>query len=212
MNKSLNAVLAGVAVATVGTTIAASPAQAFLNGGIVVNGAAMFNGSENFPATDTIEFNDEFLSVATGDFSTRYDTNMLGEVEVTPMEIAFVGMSGADEALYSYNGLMPFLDFNDGLSFNLDASTPTNLMDRIVLGGGTIFNIGEINGVFVDAADNIVGMGSLTANGNITQGFTIEINTVPEPLTILGTGLALGFGTLFKKSQGAKKEQEVAKN
>ena len=34
-----------------------------------------------------------------------------------------------------------------------------------------------------------------------TQSFqiTLETEEVPEPLTILGTGVALGFGAIFKK-------------
>lgn len=38
---------------------------------------------------------------------------------------------------------------------------------------------------------------------------TITPEPVPEPLTILGTGLALGFGGLFKKQQGKRKSSQA---
>lgn len=36
-----------------------------------------------------------------------------------------------------------------------------------------------------------------------------DVEPVPEPLTILGTGLALGFGGLFKKQQSKKQGQKA---
>ncbi|MGL5081257.1 MAG: PEP-CTERM sorting domain-containing protein [Microcoleaceae cyanobacterium] len=38
---------------------------------------------------------------------------------------------------------------------------------------------------------------------------SIEVEAVPEPLTILGTGMALGFGGLFKKELDKKKKTKV---
>ena len=37
-----------------------------------------------------------------------------------------------------------------------------------------------------------------------TFSFDIEAEPVPEPITLLGTGAALGFGILMKKKKGAK--------
>ena len=34
--------------------------------------------------------------------------------------------------------------------------------------------------------------------------FDIDAEPVPEPITLLGTGAALGFGVLLKKKKGAK--------
>ncbi len=40
------------------------------------------------------------------------------------------------------------------------------------------------------------------AGGNAGE-YGAVVQTVPEPLTILGTGMALGLGTLFKKKRGS---------
>ncbi len=42
--------------------------------------------------------------------------------------------------------------------------------------------------------------------GNLSNT-TLTISAVPEPLTILGTGIALGFGTLFKREMSKKNKR-----
>ena len=38
----------------------------------------------------------------------------------------------------------------------------------------------------------------------------VEVEMVPEPLTILGSFTALGFGTFFKRKVGKKAQQDKA--
>ncbi|ACK73116.1 hypothetical protein PCC7424_4757 [Gloeothece citriformis PCC 7424] len=47
------------------------------------------------------------------------------------------------------------------------------------------------------------------ANGNAI--FTIRQNAVPEPLTIVGVGTALGFGSFFKRQQGKNPKKNKTK-
>jgi hypothetical protein len=48
----------------------------------------------------------------------------------------------------------------------------------------------------------------LGVSGNATSG-NVTSTAIPEPLTILGTGLALGFGGLFKSKSSKKQSAEV---
>lgn len=47
--------------------------------------------------------------------------------------------------------------------------------------------------------------GSERFNGN---NFGVSAKPIPEPLTILGTTIALGFGAMFKRKNTFKKETE----
>lgn len=51
-----------------------------------------------------------------------------------------------------------------------------------------------------------VGLADIVNNrqGEQTLSFDIDAEPVPEPITLLGTGAALGFGILMKKKKGAK--------
>jgi len=55
---------------------------------------------------------------------------------------------------------------------------------------------------------------SLTVNGPENTDFVADslVTSVPEPLTILGSGLALGFGGLFKKEYSRKRQKAQSKN
>ncbi|MGK7941405.1 MAG: PEP-CTERM sorting domain-containing protein [Crocosphaera sp.] len=44
------------------------------------------------------------------------------------------------------------------------------------------------------------------SDGTILEYGTFSVKPVPEPLTILGAGTALGFGTLFKRKLNASKK------
>jgi len=54
----------------------------------------------------------------------------------------------------------------------------------------------------------VSGETSYTPTGGTTGLITGQISSVPEPLTILGSGIGLGFGALFKKKY-SKKQKKV---
>ena len=51
----------------------------------------------------------------------------------------------------------------------------------------------------------------LTSSDNAFESDNHAFQTVPEPLTILGTGTAIGFGAVFKRQQAKKQQKEKAK-
>lgn len=79
--------------------------------------------------------------------------------------------------------------------------------------GSAIFNFNAFNN-FAATDFNSVESVSLTVGGPQEVDFTADslVATVPEPLTILGSGLALGFGALFKKESSRKRQKAQSKN
>lgn len=66
-------------------------------------------------------------------------------------------------------------------------------------------DVGTIGGLdFLRVVDTV----TIPVGGNF-DGFENDFDEVPEPLTILGSGLALGFGTLFKGKQKKKQEKDL---
>ncbi|MEQ8975973.1 MAG: PEP-CTERM sorting domain-containing protein [Coleofasciculus sp. C1-SOL-03] len=56
----------------------------------------------------------------------------------------------------------------------------------------------------IAAAGTLLGFATLLPG----SGAIDDVNyAVPEPLTILGSGMALGFGALFKKQQSKKQKK-----
>jgi len=56
-----------------------------------------------------------------------------------------------------------------------------------------------------------VGVYQAVSNFNNTFTADVEVEAVPEPITIMGSGLALGFGALFKTKYSRKKKSSLAK-
>ena len=52
---------------------------------------------------------------------------------------------------------------------------------------------------------------SLTDSGAISFTTNDPIERIPEPLTIIGTGTAIGFGTFFKRQIGKKQQKDKLK-
>ncbi len=71
-----------------------------------------------------------------------------------------------------------------------------------VNGNSDTGTIGGLN--FLQVVDTV----TIPVGGSF-DGFENDFDEVPEPLTILGSGLALGFGTLFKGKQKKKQEKDL---
>ncbi len=72
--------------------------------------------------------------------------------------------------------------------------------------GGGIF--------FIITTENAEVGTTATFTGTVNPGVisdSFEVSVVPEPLTILGSGLALGFGAYFKKEYSRKQKKAKAK-
>lgn len=220
MKNRLLALAGGVAVTT-GSFLIAETAQAltftFGPGGEFSNSGSNLSGevtatiqditggvevSVNTDGLDGTSFPAEFISglyLNTEPFPSN------------PSSVSFSTISGP--AITGSIGLDSFKADGDGLfdikidwanqAFNADETSVFS-----ITGGG--ISVSSIQGAF--SAPDGGGPGpfeaTLRARGLDADGEGSGwYSPVPEPLTIFGTGLALGFGGLFKKKYGQKKNQ-----
>ncbi len=106
----------------------------------------------------------------------------------------------------------------DGLSI---ASEPLNFLLGNVVGEGP-YNELALSFLEVDNLDvGSIGIHTVSVSGaasinnnppvNISNGPTESYKVVPEPLSILGSGLALGFGAYFKREYSRKQKKAKTK-
>lgn len=140
--------------------------------------------------------------------------NGLQVVDIKDLTLTRVGATGD---IYTSPAVIKFLNFgqrtlgsNVGtLTFDLDASTwqatGTSVKSQVSTPGlPGITGTWKFNG-------NTIAEGYISANEIFDKGtFGITIASVPEPLTMLGVGTALGFGGFFKRqiSKKQKKDQK----
>lgn len=130
------------------------------------------------------------ITVAAGDklnFSYNFLTDeTTTQAPFTPLnDFAFVSIDGAVQKL---------ADFNDAInaSTSFDSETGLTNFSRTFANAGT-FQVGL----------GVVGVDDFN-NPSALQITNAEIEPVPEPLTILGTLVAGGFGTMFRRKRSKK--------
>lgn len=214
--KSLQSLFIGTTMAATALatgTVAVAPAQALqLNGSIGLVGTAVFgNPNTASPVNDTLGFKSNAIedNQTSGDFlNVQYNPPA---IEIKTLALTKNGPNGQNNN-YSFGQTTTFIDFGqqnlfgDGfkqLTFDLDAGSLTRMY------GGPNFLIEAtmdgITGKFNYGGETIAaGFFSASRSGNSnTYQMTLATKEVPEPLTILGTGVALGFGVMFKKKGSA---------
>lgn len=216
--KTLQSLLVGTTIAatTLATsTIAVSPAQAVsLNGSIGLTGTAVFgNPTDASPESTTLGFTSNAIKAGqtSGDFSNVKQNPP--EIQIKTLNLSKNGPNGAT-GNYTFNQTNTFINFgqqdlfgngSQQLTFNLDAGSLTrNYIAEDFLIKATMQGI---TGKFVYGGETIAAGffgASRSGNSNTYQMTLSTVKGVPEPLTILGTGLALGFGVMFK-NKGSEK-------
>jgi hypothetical protein len=85
--------------------------------------------------------------------------------------------------------------------------------------GNSTFNFSPTDTVFLDPGDTeelvsvgasstLIASSSTDSTDDTTAALPITVTkAVPEPLTILGSGVALGFGVLFKREYSKKQKK-----
>ena len=210
------------ATVTAATVIAVAPAQAaVLNGSLALTGFFEDAGIDatNGAFTWTFGNNNTVLS-STGDFANL-------DISTQPT-ISDLNFSNCDSngflSTCDTDRVTPFIQFGeqtltttDGeitadLSFNLDAGQAVQIGTN---SSGIIFleteaGIPGLTGAFVFNGETLA-TGNLTGNLDVvSKEYTLSLSTkqVPEPLTTLGTGLALGFGGLFQRKNASKRKNK----
>ncbi|MGB3509588.1 MAG: PEP-CTERM sorting domain-containing protein [Microcoleaceae cyanobacterium] len=203
--KTLQSLLIGTTVATTAlatSTIAISPAEAFqLTGSIGIVGTSVFGDTDNAsPETTTLGFTSNEIG-GSGDFA-----NLSEPIDIKTLDLTRDGSS------YSYNQTTSWINFGEQdlgnglqtLTFDLDAGLLTRTYRKE--NSLRIVDIEGITGQFMYGGETI-GSGWFSASQSGTSSryeITLETEEVPEPLSILGTVTALGFGAMLKKKGSTK--------
>ncbi len=198
--------LYGGIVSVIGAfTITASPAAAFTFGV-----GDFFSGSADFQRIGTTGNNLDFLggsTPGTGDFmmsrftptgafapfagrtGTILDTNFVDGANVSDF-LTFAAIDSSSGWSMSLQNIQVLQSFDDGPDFRVAA-------DTIFLNDlGHVAGVGRLSGELLSGPQGTVSM-------------SYEVTSVPEPLTLLGTGMAIGFGGLFKRELDKRKKSQV---
>ncbi len=164
----------------------------FASSGILFTAISLIKISPAYPINLTF-FTETDIGETTGSFSVDLD-----EAEITISEdtgtIGISGLSSVTASTTLFDGVTdPDLSTDDLTAIENDLSTDLTIST---------------------AAQAIV-QGALEKPGDsvilITPTRSFEITVVPEPLTVIGSVTALGFGAYFKKEYSRKQKKEKAK-
>ncbi|MDZ8050831.1 MAG: PEP-CTERM sorting domain-containing protein [Aulosira sp. ZfuVER01] len=201
----------------VGSTVGLSQAQAATIGNADFAGLVSFqNKSQVNPLTETLNFKNPGTVLDASGIFTGATEVVIGSGN--PYSLLLNKISGSESgtsALYKvadFNSVpTTFLSFNNGLKF--EVTSISNFLRTTNLNSTTIDGF-SIAGKFYNGSVNAIADGAITAQ--VKKGaygsysYSIVATDVPEPLTILGSATALGFGTMLKKKYSKKQSKEKA--
>ena len=165
--------------------------------------AASVSFSFNGDPTGILEFLPEEFSEdgtvpiavsASGNLETFFTTDADGGDITQTIEIGGLDFTDPSKT-QSQTFTDPFTEVSDSLSHSV--------FDTFDLGEGTYTVTGTPTVSFNPSDPDFV--------APEPQSFSFTVEKVPEPLTILGSGLALGFGAYFKKEYARKQKKAKAK-
>lgn len=148
-----------------------------------LNGIFGLNDWTEFAKVDGDSGTDKGLTVTGGGTSGGWSLNLGGD------------------GLHKYSGVMAVLKGGPSYSAYL---LGTDVLNNFKFLNGTW----NTDGIYNGSGDPNPGLSHFTIYTTGKMPVTPP-EDVPEPLTILGTGLALGFGGLFKKQQDKRKSTEA---
>lgn len=209
--KTLQSLLIGTTLAATtitATTLAPSAAQAMnLNGSISFTGTPVFGNPKAVnPTSTSFGVTGAQVLQSTGDFEKGSFDSPVPTFETLNLTRIDSSIDG-EKANYSYGQTTSFIDFGmqdlgsglKQLTFDLNAGQLTR---GTASNGATSFAFDtDLTGKF-NYGGSTVATGFFTASQvfeSTSFQMSIEAKEVPEPLTILGTSVALGFGAIFKK-------------
>jgi len=213
MNKlfSLSVIPLAATAAVASTMLASAPVQAFsLNGVLDVAGVSDFS----LGANKAIGGNDDSLTIesakildsSTGSFASWYPsvtvTNLPLVISLKDVASNSFGTTGTLPTVQAYSATgAGLVTFSNGYKF-----VAYNPFDAGLLKYGSANLLAaSFKGYFADASDKSVAEGYFTAQGP-GKSYSISVQAVPEPLTIIGSGIALGFGGFLKRKQKASEK------
>ncbi len=168
-----------IAATAIGMTLTATSANAASLGDVA------FSGGAKFVSDSELNFFDVKVTSVPSAPSGIFEG--LADSSVIVKNLTFSRPSG------NYSAVESFLTFTNGVAFDLDAG-------KIDFFGTRTLTDDPLTGTFRTASGDFFGTGSFgTSTAGSSTSFAGSAEAVPEPMTILGSAAALGFGALFKK-------------
>ncbi|WP_179198027.1 PEP-CTERM sorting domain-containing protein [Nostoc sp. T09] len=200
---------------TLGSTVGVSQAQAATVGSANFAGLLSFkNQSQVNPDTETLYFSNPGNVLKAKGIFAGSTTVTIGTGNPYSLLLNKISNSSPTSALYTANLASitdPFLTFSNGIKFQVTGIS--NFLRTTNSDTTSISNL-SIAGKFYNGV-NAIADGAITAqqkDGDLdnvgSYSYSIVAKDVPEPLTILGSATALGFGTVLKKKYAKKQSKE----
>ncbi|MBD2546134.1 PEP-CTERM sorting domain-containing protein [Planktothricoides raciborskii] len=203
------------ATVTVATVVAVAPAQAaLLNGGVGLSGDLDIN---NTASGFVWKFSENVVNDKSGDFAglSFPADGSLPQIN----DLAFTCGVG-NPTFCTTDPVTPLISFGTQtikgttaeLTFNLDATQYLSFGVPGVINTTASFpyltGAFKFNGATLAVGQLSGGYTNFGSNQNSTYQMTLATKDVPEPLTIMGSGFALGFGGLFQRKNAAKRKNQ----
>ncbi len=192
-------------------TLTAASAQALTIGlGDILNitGQATFSLDPTV-TEDTVDFTTGQVETdSTGGFYSKYVVGGFGLLDGGVSDIDLTLESGITYTGYATN---PLLAFDDDVRFF--ANNPFEVTRFVTGTSGVTLTFEPFSGTFTNASGAVIGEGLFTAQQFLGAdgSYSMTIEAVPEPLTMLGAGAAIAFGGAFKRKLGKKNEKGSTK-
>jgi hypothetical protein len=211
MNKlfSLSVIPLATTATVASAMLASAPVQAFtLTGDLQITGNSTFlqSGSNATLTLNTLNVDPS----STGSFSPSTSWVVNTGIPLT------ANLKGVASNSFGWSGITPGLlqaysgtgfsnnvvGFTNGVSFTIDGSSVE--AGLFAFGPSFLFKLASFSGLFTDGTGGILATGTFTSQGGVgANSYSISATPVPEPLTIIGSGIALGFGGFLKRKQKA---------
>ncbi len=222
MNKFQSLFLGATMAAATATVVSFAPSAALaiqLYGNISIRGDANLGPNNQTPANTAITWTNASGTVSNNSngsfFDLRNTTATLQNIALTIADLANVSNTAPSSAVYNFGAIDNFANFGnvtlDGinglLAFHLDPGSLT----RTVLGNDTVVvTLDQVTGRF-DFNGTTFATAVMSGEQSGSSGtFGISATAVPEPLTMTGLALGVGFGG-FLKTRYSKKEKQLEK-
>lgn len=218
----LQSILTGLVLSAAAATSASAAQAITVSGGIFFSPTAGLSFNNDVSEYSSVNGKEGSITSATNSFK------LLAGLEIDLLNINLT-QDANDSTLYYFDSVESYAHFGTvTLQDSFTGEEVTGELTIDLLNGGTLKNRGSNSAPdFVTVGDietrfNLsTATGTLTGTSIITNGklfasdandnfalFEGQVELVPEPLTVIGTGMALGFGGLFQREYSKRQKKE----
>lgn len=184
----------GASIFAASAIVFIQPAEAASVGGVSGIGFASYDETNQVLSFDGFTF-------AQGEGAANFLTGLT--------QLSSLAFTEISAPTFSYTTRNPFITFlNSGVTFELDIPGTATIEDS---NNDGIFSIDleNVSGTFRNAGGAWLGTGVLNASTDDSGSFSYDLNVerIPEPMTLLGTAAAVAMGAVLKQRRDRQKQE-----